>query len=94
MPTSRRILSERVASVVAHGEAEIGFQQVSKILFVEGAAYVGTIPEPVQQPTILCGVIPAKARETEAARALIRFLASPEAAPALERTGLEPLNRG
>ena len=94
MPKSRRILSERVASVVARGEAEIGFQQVSEILFVEGAAYVGTIPEQVQLPTIFCAAIPANAREPEAARALIRFLASPEAAPALERTGLEPQNRG
>ena len=94
MPKSRRILSERVASVVARGEAEIGFQQVSEILPIPGVTYVGTIPEEVQQVTVFCAVIAANARQPEAAQALIRFLASPEAAPVLERTGLAPLNRG
>lgn len=94
MPKSRRILSERVAAVVARGEAEIGFQQVSEIVTVPGISYLGTIPEEVQQPTIFCGVVTANARQPEAAAALIRFLASPEAAPALRRTGLEPLTRG
>lgn len=94
MPKSRRIYSERVGSVVARGEAEIGFQQVSELLPIEGIAHVGTIPEAVQQPTIFCAGIAANAREPEAARAFIRHLASPEAAPALERTGLEPMVRG
>ena len=93
MPKSRRILSERVGTVVARGEAEIGFQQVSELLPIEGIDYVGTIPEAVQQPTIFCAGLATNAREPEAARALIRFLASPEAAPALARTGLEPLAR-
>ena len=94
MPKARRILSERVATIVARGEAEIGFQQVSEIVTVPGITYLGTIPEEVQLPTIFCAVITANARQPEAAAALIRFLASPEAAPALRRTGLEPLTRG
>ena len=80
--------------MVARGEAEIGFQQVSELLPIEGIAYVGTIPEAVQQPTIFCAGIAANAREPEAARAFIRYRASPEAAPALTRTGLEPIPRG
>ena len=91
MPKSRRIYSERVGTVVARGEAEIGFQQVSELLPIEGIDYVGTIPEPVQHPTIFCAGLAAGAREPEAARALIRFLASREAAPVLTRTGLEPM---
>ncbi|HYI82245.1 MAG TPA: substrate-binding domain-containing protein [Acetobacteraceae bacterium] len=94
MPKSRRIYSERVGSVVARGEAEIGFQQVSELLPIEGIDYVGTIPEAVQQPTIFCAGLAANAREPEAARAFIRYLASPDAAPALTRTGLEPISRG
>ncbi|MBB5696492.1 molybdate ABC transporter substrate-binding protein [Muricoccus pecuniae] len=94
MPKSRRILSERVAAVVARGDAEFGFQQVSEIITVPGVTYLGTIPEEVQPPTIFCAVITANSRQPEAAQALIRFLASPEAAPALRRTGLEPLTRG
>ena len=93
MPKSRRIYSERVGSVVARGEAEIGFQQVSELLPIEGIDYVGTIPEAVQQPTIFSAGLAADAREPEAARAFIRYLASPDAAPALTRTGLEPINR-
>ena len=93
MPKSRRIYSERVGSVVARGEAEIGFQQVSELLPIEGVDYVGTIPEAVQQPTIFSAGLAANAREPEAARAFIRYLASPDAAPALTRTGLEPINR-
>ena len=94
MPKSRRIYSERVGSVVARGEAEIGFQQVSELLPIEGIDYVGTIPETVQHPTIFSAGLAANAREPEAARAFIRYLASPDAAPALTRTGLEPINRG
>ncbi|MBL6078571.1 substrate-binding domain-containing protein [Belnapia sp. T18] len=93
MPKARRILSERVAAVVARGEAELGFQQVSEIVTVPGIAYLGTIPEDVQKPTIFCAVVTANTRQPEAAQALIRFLASPEAASALRRTGLEPLAR-
>ncbi len=92
MPKSRRIYSERVGNVVARGEAEIGFQQVSELLPIGGITYVGTIPEAVQQPTIFSAGIAAGAREPEAARALIRYLASPEAAPVLTRTGLEPIS--
>ena len=91
MPKSRRIYSERVGTVVARGDAEIGFQQVSELLPIEGIDYVGTIPEAVQQPTIFCAGIAAGAREPDAARALIRYLASSEAAPVLTRTGLEPI---
>ena len=91
MPKSRRIYSERVGSVVARGEAEIGFQQVSELLPIQGIDYVGTIPEAVQQPAIFCAGIAANARELEAAQAFIRYLASDEAAPVLTRTGLEPI---
>ena len=94
MPKARRILSERVATVVARGEAELGFQQVSEIVTVPGISYLGTIPEAVQQPTVFCAVVTAQARQPEAAAALIRFLASPAAAEALRRTGLEPLRPG
>ncbi|MFH5923264.1 substrate-binding domain-containing protein [Roseomonas xinghualingensis] len=91
MPRSRRIYSERVGTVVARGEAEIGFQQVSELLPIEGIDFIGTIPEAVQKPTIFCAGLAKGTREPEAARELIRFLASPEAAPVLARTGLEPL---
>lgn len=91
MPKARKIFSERVASVVARGEVEVGFQQVSEIIFIPGVTYAGTLPEAVQRATIFSAGIGARAANPEAGRALIRFLASAEAAPQLARTGLEPL---
>ena len=86
-----RIVSERVGTVVARGDAEIGFQQVSELLPIAGIDYVGPIPDAVQQVTIFAAGIAAGAREPEAARDLINYLASPAAAPTIQKTGMEPV---
>jgi molybdate transport system substrate-binding protein len=91
MPKSRRILSERVGSVVARGEAEIGFQQVSELLPIPGIDYVGLIPRELQQVTVFSAGLAARAEQPEAARALIRFLSAPTARDTISRTGLEPM---
>ena len=88
---SRRILSERVAAVVARGEVEIGFQQVSEILSIEGAAYAGPIPDEYQLVTTFSAGVTTGARNPAGAQRLIEFLASAEAAPTLAESGLEPL---
>ena len=90
-PKGRRILSERVAAVVARGEVEIGFQQVSEILSIEGAAYAGPIPDEYQLVTTFSAGVTTGARNASGARRLIEFLASAEAAPTLAANGLEPL---
>jgi molybdate transport system substrate-binding protein len=82
---------EPVAAVVARGEAEIGFQQVSELIHVPGITFVGPIPAEVQLVTIYAAVLTKTAREPEAAGALIRFLASPEAVPVLVEAGLTPI---
>jgi len=82
---------EPVAAVVARGEAEIGFQQVSELIHVPGITFVGTIPAEVQPMTFFAGALTTSVRQPEAASALIRFLASPEAAPAITKAGLMPL---
>ena len=91
MPKAKRIVSERVGTIVARGEAELGFQQVSELLPIAGIDYVGPLPEPVQRVTIFSAGVATKAREPQAARALIAFFVSPEAAPTIAKTGLEPL---
>jgi molybdate transport system substrate-binding protein len=88
---SKRIDSQRVGAVVARGEAEIGFQQVSELLPVPGIDYVGPLPAEVQRVTIFSAGIATGARAPEAARALLKFLTSPEAAPAVIESGLEPV---
>jgi molybdate transport system substrate-binding protein len=87
---SRRIVSERVGAVVARGEAEIGFQQVSELIPVAGIDYVGPLPAEVQRITVFSAGIGTGAR-ADLARALIGFLASPAAVPAIVRSGLDPV---
>jgi molybdate transport system substrate-binding protein len=79
---------EPVAAVVARGEAEIGFQQVSELMHVPGITLVGTIPAELQLVTVYAAVLTKTAKEPEAAADLIHFLASPDAAPAILKAGL------
>jgi molybdate transport system substrate-binding protein len=88
---SRRIEGERVGAAVARGEAEIGFQQVSELLPVPGIDYVGPLPLEVQRDTVFSAGVAVGTRISEAAHALIRFLASPEAAHAITKSGMEPI---
>ena len=81
---------EPVAAVVARGESELGFQQVSELIHVPGVTFVGAIPAELQPGFSFAGAITSKAREPDAARALIRFLASAEAAPTIVKAGLAP----
>ena len=83
---------EPVAAVVARGEAEIGFQQVAELIHVPGVTFVGTIPPEVQPPTSFAGALTRSVRDAEAATALLRFLASPQAAPVILKAGLTPLS--
>jgi molybdate transport system substrate-binding protein len=83
---------EPVASVVARGEVEIGFQQVSELIHVPGVSFVGTLPAEVQPIFSFAGALTRNVREPEAATALLRFLSSAEAAPVIAMAGLLPLS--
>jgi len=82
---------EPVAAVVARGEVEIGFQQVSELIHVPGVTFVGPIPAELQPGSTFAGAITTASRQPEAALALIRFLASPDAAPTIVKAGLTPV---
>jgi molybdate transport system substrate-binding protein len=82
---------EPVAQVVARGEVEIGFQQVSELIHVAGVTFVGVIPADLQPGFAFAGALTTTVRQPEAAGALIRFLASPEAAPVITKAGLLPV---
>jgi molybdate transport system substrate-binding protein len=84
---------EPVAAVVARGEAEIGFQQVSELIHVPGVDFVSTVPSDVQPPTYFVGALPKSTQQPEAAVALLRFLSSKEAAGVITKAGLTPLER-
>jgi molybdate transport system substrate-binding protein len=88
---SRMIESEPVGEVVARGEADIGFQQISELRPVKGIDVVGPLPEGAQRITIFSAGIVAASTQQDVARRLIAFLSSPAAAPAIRRSGLEPI---
>jgi molybdate transport system substrate-binding protein len=85
---------EPVAAVIARGEAEIGFQQVSELVHVPGISLVGSLPAEVQPKISFAGALTSAAHEPDAATVLIRFLASPDAAPVIVKAGLVPLSGG
>ena len=77
--------------IVARGETDIAFQQVSELLPVPGIDLVGTLPVDVEHVTLFSGGLHAAAKEPQAGRALMQFLASPAAAPVLRSKGMEPV---
>ncbi len=79
-----------VGDVVARGDAEIGFQQVSELLPVAGIDYIGPLPPDIQVITVFSGGVHVAARQPAAAKELIKFLASPAAAPVIRKKGMEP----
>jgi molybdate transport system substrate-binding protein len=89
---SKMIPAEPVGAVVARGDAEIGFQQISELLPVPGVELVGPLPPEIQKVTVFAAGIPTGAKEPQAGAALIKFLASPAAAPAIRKSGLEPMS--
>ena len=89
--TAKKIYSERVGSVVARGDAELGFQQVSELLSIDGLDYLGEIPAEVQQTVPFSAGITRTTVELTAAKELIQFLASEKAAPIIKNTGMNPV---
>jgi molybdate transport system substrate-binding protein len=76
---------------VATGESEIGFQQMSELLPVPGIDIVGPLPPDIQQITVFAAGVHARAKEPEAARALIQYFKTPAAAPVIRAKGMEPV---
>jgi molybdate transport system substrate-binding protein len=89
---SRMIPAEPVGLVVARGEVELGFQQISELKPIAGIELLGPLPSEVQQVTIFSAGIVAGAKEPDAGKTLITFLASPSAAKAIADSGLEPVS--
>jgi molybdate transport system substrate-binding protein len=78
------------AHAIANGEAEIGMTQISEILPYPGAELVGPFPAEIQLTTAFATAVSANAKEPEPAKALIKFLTAPTAAPVFKAKGLDP----
>lgn len=79
-----------VGTLVARGEVELGFQQLSELMHLEGIDVVGPLPPEVQVITTFSAGVSVTSQQGAAARALIAFLASPAAAQAKRNHGMEP----
>jgi molybdate transport system substrate-binding protein len=89
--TAKKIYSERVGTVVARGDAELGFQQVSELIPIPGIDFIGEIPAEVQQTVLFSAGITSNTGNLDASRDLIAFLASPKAVPTIQKAGLKPV---
>ena len=79
-----------VAEDVAKGLVEVGLQQINVIIPVEGIDYVGPLPPDLQDTVKFTGAVLASAKQPEAAKAFLAFIASPEAAPLIRKSAMEP----
>jgi molybdate transport system substrate-binding protein len=91
---ARKIPATPVGEIVARGDAELGFQQISELKPVEGIDIIGSLPEALQQITVYSAGIATVAREPDAGRALIKFLGSPAARAELVKSGMDPIAQG
>jgi len=89
--TAKKIMSERVGAVVARGDAELGFQQVSELIYFKELDFVGTLPESVQQTIFFSAGLVEGSNEQETAKQLIRFFQSPAVADVIRQTGVDPV---
>jgi molybdate transport system substrate-binding protein len=83
----RKIESERIAAVVARGDAEIGFRQISKLLPVAGIDYVGPLPPEVERVTVFSAGVAAGAGRRQSAHQIPGI---PAVAPAIRKSGMDP----
>jgi len=79
-----------VGTLIASGQAEIGFQQISELVHFAGIDYVGPLPGELQRMTVFSAGIHAGTKQADAAKALVKFITAPAAAPVIRKHGLEP----
>lgn len=79
-----------VGTLIAKGEAELGIQQISEILPVPGVELAGPLPPGLQKMTTFSAGVWASPTESEAAKALVKFLSAEAAKPVIKRKGMEP----
>lgn len=79
-----------VGTLIATGESEIGFQQISELVHFDGIDYVGPLPGDLQRMTMFSTGLHADSKQADAAKALVKFITAPAAASVIRKHGLEP----
>ena len=82
---------EPVGAVLARGDAQLGFQQLSELMPVAGIDIVGPLPADAQEISVFTAGVHVRAEDPEAAMRLARFVTAPAAHATLRKTGLEPV---
>jgi molybdate transport system substrate-binding protein len=83
-----------VAELVARGDAELGFQQLSELLHAPGIEVIGMLPPAIQGVTVFSAAVCTASTHRAATVALISFLASAKADATMHRHGMEPARSG
>jgi molybdate transport system substrate-binding protein len=78
------------AELLLTGEADLAVQQISELKLVPGVEVVGPIPHELQTPAVFSAGRLAASKRAAQSDALLKYLASPEVAPVLRESGLEP----
>ncbi|EGC99267.1 molybdate transport system substrate-binding protein [Burkholderia sp. TJI49] len=79
-----------VGMLIASGEVDLGFQQLSELMHVPGVAVVGALPDAIQAMTVFAAAVCDSARDRAAAARFLAYLASPQAATVKREHGMEP----
>lgn len=79
-----------VGALLARGEIDLGFQQLSELIHVQGIRLLGTLPPDIAIVTVFSGAVARTSAHPDAARAWLAFMASPAAEPAKRRQGMSP----
>jgi molybdate transport system substrate-binding protein len=83
-------LGSRVGTLIAEGKAEIGVQQITELLLIPGIDFIGPLPKELQANIVYATATPTTAKEQTGAAALVKFLKSEVAVPAIKKLGLDP----
>jgi molybdate transport system substrate-binding protein len=81
----------QIGDLLARGEAELGFQQVTELIHAKGFQYLGPLPAEVQNYTIWSVAVHTGSKEAETAAAFINAISAPQSAAAIRSSGMEPM---
>jgi molybdate transport system substrate-binding protein len=81
----------QIGELLARGEADLGFQQITELLHAKGVDYLGPLPAAIQNYTVWSSALHGASGQPDAGRAFVRALAAPESSAAIRKTGMEPM---
>lgn len=81
----------QIGELIARGDADLGFQQVTELLHAKGVSYLGPLPPEVQNYTVWSAALHPAATQAEAARAFLQALVNASSVPSIRKVGMEPM---